>query len=176
MIIRNAICPGCGACCDDIQIEFEKDDVNGPGIAVKNACKVGHAKFLQAASSRRIREPLIKEDHDKTAWRKASWEEALDRAARILVNARRPLIFLGGDISCEAMQVGLLLGEHLGGVVDSITSVSDGPSAMGVQEAGQVGATAGQNKIRSDLVIYWGANPLESMPRHMSLYAVYPRG
>lgn len=24
--------------------------------------------------------------------------------------------------------------------------------------------------------VYWGSNPLESMPRHMSRYAIYPRG
>jgi formylmethanofuran dehydrogenase subunit B len=176
MTIRNAICPGCGACCDDIQIDFDKDDNNGQRIIIKNACKMGHAKFLQAASNKRIREPLLKDDKDKTTWRKASWEQALEKASRILVDAKRPLIFLGGDLTCEAMRVGLLLGERLGGVVDSITSVSDGPAAMGIQEAGLVGATAGQSKIRSDLAIYWGANPLESMPRHMSLYAIYPRG
>jgi len=47
---------------------------------------------------------------------------------------------------------------------------------MGIQEAGRVGATAGQGKSRSDLVVYWGTNPLESMPRHMSRYSIYPRG
>lgn len=176
MTIKNVICPGCSACCDDIQIDFGNIMADRPEIIVKNACKLGHAKFLQAASDRRIREPLIKDDQDKKTWRKATWEEALEKASRILVDAKRPLIFLGGDITCEAMQVGLLLGEHLGGVVDSTTSVSDGPATMGIQEAGQVGATAGQGKIRSDLAVYWGANPLESMPRHMSLYSVYPRG
>lgn len=176
MTLRNVICPGCGACCDDIQIDLENNDANEPGIIIKNACKMGHAKFSQVACDRRIREPFIKDHMDRGTFRKASWEEAIDRASRILANAKRPLIFLGGDITCEAMQVGLLLGEHLGGVVDCITSVSDGPAAMGIQEAGQVGATAGQGKIRSDLAVYWGANPLESMPRHMSLYAIYPRG
>jgi formylmethanofuran dehydrogenase subunit B len=47
---------------------------------------------------------------------------------------------------------------------------------MGIQEAGCVGSTAGQTKNRADMIIYWGVNALESMPRHMSKYGVFPRG
>ena len=64
----------------------------------------------------------------------------------------------------------------MGAVVDSIATVCHGPSAMGIQEAGRIGSTAGQSKTRADLVVYWGSNPLELVPRHMSRYAVYPRG
>ena len=183
MTIKNAICTGCASCCDDIQIEFiEKNEADGEcgfELSIKNACKMGTARFMQVTGKRRILEPLIRDEmsHEATGeFRKASWNEAIEKAAQILVQARRPLIFLGSDIACEAMKEGLLLGEYLGAVVDSCTSVSDGPAAMGIQEAGQVGATAGQNKIRSDLAVYWGTNPLESMPRHMSRYAINPRG
>ena len=68
------------------------------------------------------------------------------------------------------------MAEFLGGIADSNSTVCHGPTAMGIQEAGRVGATAGQSKSRADLTVYWGSNPLESMPRHMSRYAVYPRG
>jgi formylmethanofuran dehydrogenase subunit B len=183
MIIKNAICPGCASCCDDIQIEFlenhEAESECRLELIVKNACKMGTARFMEVTSKRRILKPLIKDDMSYEAtgeFRKASWNEALEKAALILAWARRPLIFLGSDITCEAMKAGLLLGEYLGAVVDSSTSVSDGSTAMGIQEAGQVSATAGQSKIRSDLAVYWGTNPLESMPRHMSRYAIYPRG
>lgn len=47
---------------------------------------------------------------------------------------------------------------------------------MGIQESGHPGATAGEIKNRADLVVYWGTNPMDSMPRHMSRYAVYTRG
>ena len=92
------------------------------------------------------------------------------------MKAKRPLIFMGSETSCEAMEVGLHLAEFLGAIADSNSTVCHGPTAMGIQEAGRVGATAGQSKSRSDLVVYWGSNPLESMPRHMSRYGVYPRG
>jgi formylmethanofuran dehydrogenase subunit B len=34
----------------------------------------------------------------------------------------------------------------------------------------------GQKKNRGDLIIYWRTNPLESMPRQMPRYGVFPRG
>ena len=168
MTIKNVVCPACGVCCDDIQIEFGEN-----GLIVKNACKIGHAKFQEMVCDHRIREPMIRE---KGGFRTTPWREVIRKAGRILADAKRPLIFLGGEITCEAMEVGLQLGEFLGGVVDSSTSVSDGPTVMGVQEAGRVGATAGQSKIRSDLAVYWGADPLEPLPRQMSIHAIYPRG
>jgi formylmethanofuran dehydrogenase subunit B len=168
MATKNVVCPACGVCCDDIQIEFGEN-----GLIVKNACKIGHAKFQEIVCDHRIMEPMIRE---KGGFGTASWMEAIRKAGRILADAKRPLIFLGSEITCEAMEAGLQLGEFLGGVVDSTTSVSDGPTVMGVQEAGRVGATAGQSKIRSDLAVYWSADPLESLPRQMSLYAIYPRG
>jgi formylmethanofuran dehydrogenase subunit B len=168
MTFKNIICPVCGASCDDIAVDL------GEGtIIVKNACKMGNAKFQEVVSDHRIRDPLLR---DGGCMRIASWNEAIDRAAQILSHAKRPLIFMGSETSCEAMEVGLHLGEYLGAVVDSNSTVCHGPTAMGIQEAGRVGATAGQSKSRGDLTVYWGSNPLESMPRHMSRYAVYPRG
>ncbi|MCX6669220.1 MAG: formylmethanofuran dehydrogenase subunit B [Methanothrix sp.] len=168
MAFKNIICPVCGASCDDIQVELR-----GSKIVTKNACKMGNAKFWEIFSPHRIREPLLKESGSFCT---ALWDEAVDRAAMILVKAKRPLIFMGSETSCEAMQVGLHLAEFLGAIADSNSTVCHGPTAMGIQEAGRVGATAGQSKSRSDLVVYWGSNPLESMPRHMSRYGVYPRG
>ncbi len=168
MTFKNLICPVCGASCDDIQV-----DLSGDVLTVKNACKMGNAKFQEVASKHRIREPFLR---DGRSTRKCSWDEAITRAAEILTDAKRPLLFIGSETSCEAMEVGLHMGEYLGAVVDSNSTVCHGPTAMGIQEAGRVGATAGQGKSRSDLVIYWGSNPMESMPRHMSRYAVYPRG
>ena len=168
MAFKNMICPVCGASCDDIQVEV------GPGtLTTKNACKMGNAKFQEIVSEHRIRVPLVRENGNL---RNAQWDEAILRAAKILVEAKRPLLFMGSETSCEAMEVGLHMGEFLGGVVDSNSTVCHGPTAMGIQEAGRVGSTAGQGKLRSTLAVYWGSNPLESMPRHMSRYSIYPRG
>ncbi len=168
MVTKNIVCPVCGASCDDIQVELE-----GQGLTVRNACKMGNAKFQEVVSPHRIREPLVRVDGDL---RRASWDEAIEMTARILANSERPLLFMGSETSTEAMEVGIHMAEFLGGIADSNSTVCHGPTTMGIQEAGRVGATAGQSKSRADLTVYWGSNPLESMPRHMSRYAVYPRG
>lgn len=168
MATKNIVCPVCGASCDDIQVELE-----GQGLTVRNACKMGNAKFQEVVSPHRIREPLVRADGDL---RRASWDEAIEMTARILANSERPLLFMGSETSTEAMEVGIHMAEFLGGIADSNSTVCHGPTTMGIQEAGRVGATAGQSKSRADLTVYWGSNPLESMPRHMSRYAVYPRG
>ncbi|WP_048132741.1 formylmethanofuran dehydrogenase subunit B [Methanothrix soehngenii] len=168
MVTKNIVCPVCGASCDDIQVELE-----GQGLTVRNACKMGNAKFQEVVSPHRIKEPLVRVDGDL---RRASWDEAIEMTARILANSERPLLFMGSETSTEAMEVGIHMAEFLGGIADSNSTVCHGPTTMGIQEAGRVGATAGQSKSRADLTVYWGSNPLESMPRHMSRYAVYPRG
>jgi formylmethanofuran dehydrogenase subunit B len=168
MIYKDIICPVCGAACDDIQVEL------GDGkIEARNACKMGNAKFQEIFSPHRLKQPLVNVGGKLTP---AAWDEALEKAADILVSAKRPLLFMGSETSCEAHEVGLKIGEYLGALVDSNSTVCHGPTAMGIQEAGKVGATEGQKKNRGDLIVYWGTNPLESMPRQMSRYAVFPRG
>ncbi|MBN1134061.1 MAG: formylmethanofuran dehydrogenase subunit B [Methanosarcinaceae archaeon] len=168
MVFKNIICPVCGASCDDVQVEL------GDGtIDVQNACKMGNAKFQEVVSTHRLRDPLIKE---KGKFKKVPWDDAITMAAEILTSAKRPLLFMGSETSCEAQEVGLHIGEYLGAIVDSNATICHGPTAMGIQESGKVGSTAGEPKNRGDLVIYWGTNPLESMPRHMSRYSIFPRG
>jgi formylmethanofuran dehydrogenase subunit B len=169
MFFRNIVCPACGAACDDIQVEYENRTI----IDVRNACKMGNARFETIDSSRRLKQPLIKE---RGKLESAAWDVALEKAVDILVSAKRPLLFMGSETSCEAYEVGLMMGEYLGAIVDSYATIANGPIIMGIQESGKIGATEGQKKNRSDLIIYWGTNPLESMPRQMSRYGVFPRG
>ena len=168
MFIKNIVCPVCGAACDDIQVE------PGDGvIEAKNICKIGNAQFKVLTNSQRFIQPLLNKEGKLIP---AAWDEALEKAAEILVTAKRPLLFLGSETSCEAYEVGLMIGEYLGAIVDSNTTFGNGSAVIGTQEAGRLGATEGQKKNRGDLVIYWGTNPLESMPRQMSRYGIFPRG
>jgi formylmethanofuran dehydrogenase subunit B len=165
MIYKNIVCPVCGAACDDIQVEIKNEK-----IEVKNICKMGISRFNEITSPRRFKQPLLKFGGKL---RPVSWDGALQIAADILSSAKRPLIFIGSETSCEAHEAGLMIGEYLAAIVDTNGS---GSIMMGSQEAGKVGATEGQKKNRADLLVYWGTNPLESMPRQMSRYGVFPRG
>ncbi|BAW31486.1 molybdenum containing formylmethanofuran dehydrogenase, subunit B [Methanothermobacter sp. MT-2] len=167
-VYRNITCPVCGASCDDIEVHYD-----GSNIKTKNACRMGNAKFEELVSPHRIKNPQINENG---SFREVEWDEAVERAAKILVDAKKPGIFLGSEISIEAMSVGLELGEYIRGVVDSNATICHGPTIMGMQEAGLSGATAGEVRNRADLIIYWGSNPMDSMPRHLSRYTTFMRG
>ncbi len=47
---------------------------------------------------------------------------------------------------------------------------------MAAQLGGKVSCTLGEVKNRADLVIYWGCNPAECHPRHLSRYTIAQKG
>lgn len=160
----DVTCPVCGMSCDDVYVEVTDDSV-----MTKNACLMGDAKFQELRSHHRIKKPLIN-------GQEAAWEDALEKTADFLIKAKRPFFFMGSETSNEAMAVGIEIAEYLGGLVDGNATICHGPTVMAVQDAGQVGCTLGECRNRSDLNIYWGCNPADSHPRHMSRHSMYMRG
>lgn len=47
---------------------------------------------------------------------------------------------------------------------------------MAAQLGGKVSCTLGEVKNRADLVVYWGCNPAECHPRHLSRYTIAQKG
>lgn len=168
--VPDVICPFCGCLCDDIEVAVSGNKIE----KVKHACKIGTAKFLYASlRSHRFTSPLIKVDGEFKA---TTLENALEKAAEILKESNKPLLYGWSATSCEAQRVGVALAEATGGVIDATVTVCHGPSILAIQDVGFPSITLGECKNRSDLVIYWGANPMASHPRHMSRYTCFPRG
>lgn len=172
MIAKNVICNVCGAACDDLIVEFEENKEDGH-VEVKNGCRMGAAKIHEAFHKTRVMKPMIRKNGKLV---ECEWDVAIRKAAEILANARYPLFFMGCESYCESMIAEIKMAEYLGGNVDANPTFCHGPTFMALQTAGSVSATAGEIKNKCDLIIYWGANPLESLPRHMSHYAVFARG
>lgn len=160
----DVTCTVCGMSCDDIEVLMANDE-----ITTKNACTIGDARFQVLLSHDRIVYPVVYGERQE-------WMRAVETAADMLIKAKRPLIFLGGETSTEAMAAGIEIAELLGGLVDGNSSICHGPTIMGLQNTGQVGCTLGECRNRSDLSIYWGCNPSESHPRHLSRHSMYNRG
>jgi len=139
-------------------------------ISVDNACALGSEKFL---SKSRLTSPILR---DGGAWKPTGFEEAVRYAATILGNAERPLLFGWSGTSAEAQCIGIHIAEEIRGVIDNCSSICHGPSIMGIQEAGHPGCSLGVVKNRADVVIYWGSNPIESHPRHLSRYTTFVNG
>ena len=165
MQVDNVVCAFCGCVCDDISVTVE----DGRITQAKNACVLGKAWFLSHGQPSDRPAAMID-------GQPASLDDAVDTAARILAQARYPLIYGLSSTSCEAQRQAVALAEALGGCIDCCTSVCHGPSGMALQGIGEPTCTLGEVKNRADLIVYWGSNPGESHPRHMARYAVTPKG
>src|SRR6185436_15516837 len=106
----------------------------------------------------------------------ATLEQAVAKAADILSQSRAPLIWGLSRSSTAGQKAAVLLGEQIGATVDTTASVCHGPSIMAIQEVGESTCSLGEVRNRADLVIFWGADPAESHPRHFERYSVDAKG
>lgn len=165
---QDVVCAVCGCLCDDIEVDVENNKV----IRTRNTCAMGTSKLLNYLNDR-ISEPMIRQNGVQKL---VTLEEAITKAAEILVNAKYPVIYGLGLSSCESISVALELAEEIGGVLDSQTSVCHGPGVQAFQDIGQATGTLGEVRHRADLVISWGANLQEANPRHLERYSYNPKG
>ncbi|MDD2440076.1 MAG: formylmethanofuran dehydrogenase subunit B [Methanosarcinaceae archaeon] len=169
-VIKNAVCSLCGCLCDDITVTVDEENKI---TKIENACILGHSKFQGMFEHERIETPMIRKAGKLVS---VSYEEALETAAKILVNSKRTLSYGWCSTSCEAISKAIQLAEETGSLIDSTANVCHGPSALAAQEKGSPGATLGEIKNRADLIIFWGCNPVHAHPRHLSRYSSFSKG
>lgn len=163
-IVEDATCTFCGCVCDDIELHVEGTHIK----QAKRACVLGKAWFLNHEVDDR---PSCLVDGQP-----AALEEGYDRSARILADAKYPILYGLSDSPCEAQRVAVSIGDWIGGCVDTTTSVCHGPSGMAFQGVGEVTASLGEVANRGDFIMFWGSNPAESHPRHFTKYSLMPKG
>jgi formylmethanofuran dehydrogenase subunit B len=69
--------------------------------------------------------------------------------------------------STDGQRAACELADFIGATIDTTASIGHGPSITAFQNAGESTSTLGEVRHRSDLVIYWGCDPLTTHPRHM---------
>lgn len=159
-IVENVVCPFCGDLCDYLRIEVEGSKI------VRNigGCAISISKFLNY-HRHRVLKPYVREGN---RFVETSLEEALTKAAEILVNARYPLIYGLSSTCVEAIDVAIELAELLHGVVDNTSVVCHGPTALAEQEVGVVTSTFAPLVHLADLVVFWGSNAREAHVNHVT--------
>jgi formylmethanofuran dehydrogenase subunit B len=168
--IKSVVCPICGCLCDDLEVTVEDNKI----VKMKNGCAVCEAKMVYGyRSDERILKPLIRKEGKLVP---VSMDEAIDKAAQILTDAKYPLLFGWSSSTSEAQRIGVELAEELGSTLDNCCSVCHGPSVMATQEIGIPTCTLGQIRHRADLIIYWACNPWSSHPRHVERYTAFTEG
>jgi len=165
-LVKNVVCPFCGTLCDDIICKVEDGEI----VGTINACRIGHSKFVHAEGAMRYKTPMIRKDGELV---ETTYEDAIEKAAKILAESKRPLMYGWSCTDCDAQAVGMELAEDTGAIIDNTASVCHGPSVLALQDVGYPICTFGEVKNRADVVVYWGCNPFHAHPRHMSrnLYA-----
>jgi formylmethanofuran dehydrogenase subunit B len=163
-IVQDATCTFCGCVCDDIELHVDGDHI----VEAKRACVLGTSWFMNHHVDDRA--SCYIEGHPATV------DEGIERAAQILARAKYPLVYGLSDTTIESQCVAVGIGDWIGGIVDSTSSVCHGPSGMGLQGVGEVTCSLGEVRNRADLVVFWGANPAESHPRHFTRYSLMPKG
>lgn len=166
MKIEDVVCPFCGCLCDDLVVEVEGTRV----VSVENGCTLANEKFM---GDHRLKTPIRREGK---GWKETTYDEAIRETAEILCDADRPLLYGWSGTHGEAQSIGIHLAEILGALVDNTSTVCHGPSILAIQEVGHPGCTLGQVKNRADVIVYWGTNPIDAHPRHMSRYTTFADG
>ncbi|MHA1728756.1 MAG: formylmethanofuran dehydrogenase subunit B [Promethearchaeota archaeon] len=171
VLIKNVVCPFCGSNCDDIEVEVQDNKI----LNVYNACSLGASVFLPIPGVKRFTKPLWRENKTDE-FKEISWDEAFDKFAEIMLNARKPLYFGWCEESVEAIRQGVKIAEITKGIIDSQITHCHGPSLQAIQMVGYPTCTLGDIKNRADCVVFWGCNPLNGHPRHLARYSGFPRG
>jgi formylmethanofuran dehydrogenase subunit B len=159
---RTLICTGCGCLCDDVQVETD----GGRLGQIENACAKG-AAYLQAAFN--------PERRPKSSIRgqSCSPEAAIQEAARLLSKAKRRLIFGLDSSTLETQALAIELARKLAAVIDDASSFSYGPIIERILSQDLPTCSLSEVKDKADLLLYWGANPTATHPRHLSKYTYY---
>jgi formylmethanofuran dehydrogenase subunit B len=160
---KNVVCAFCGSLCDDLEVEVEDNQIK----KVRKVCVIGQNKIMYAQSHI----PALKVEGKTT-----SLEEAYDAAAEILLKAKAPMIYGLSSTTSEASREAIEITELLRGTIDNPSSYCHGPGVIARQQVGMPSCTLGEVKNRADLVVVWGANPMESHMRHYSKYSAMPKG
>ena len=172
---ESIICPGCACLCDDLDLILDHDRP----VAIHNICTWGVSKFLMEKKlrpkkeRRRLTNPQIKR---RGRLEQVTYEAALTEAAAILTAAKRPVVYGLGNSGSWAQEAALTLAKSLKARLEPADLAFMAPYYQALQKHGLFWAPLEVIRDEADAVVYWGANPLHSCPRHVVRYAVFARG
>ncbi|MFX1453265.1 MAG: formylmethanofuran dehydrogenase subunit B [Promethearchaeota archaeon] len=169
-IITDIVCNFCGSLCDDLEVVIKDNKI----IETRNACTISTAKLFACNNwEHRITKPFERVNGEL---KEIKLEQAIEKTAKILVNAKRPLLYGWANTDNVAIGLGVQLAELVGGVFDNTATVCHGPSILAEQDVGVSTTTLGDVKSRAETILFWGCNPMAAHPRHLARYSIFPRG
>jgi formylmethanofuran dehydrogenase subunit B len=172
---ESIICPGCGCLCDDLDVTVAGDRI----VEVANVCLWGVSRFFGAKKfhpkkeRHRLAAPQVRHNGRRET---VSYDAALAEAAQLLGRARRPLIYGLTNSGCWAQEAALKLARSLRARLEPADLAFKAPFYQSIQQHGVNWAPLEVIRDEADAVLFWGANPIHSAPRHVVRHAVFARG
>jgi formylmethanofuran dehydrogenase subunit B len=156
------VCTGCSLLCDDIEVEFEKNKIE----KVHTACRLGvaHMKEDKGESVFRVDNKTVDE------------ATAINEAVSILKNAKNPMIFGLGASTNETQKIAIELAKKINATLDDPSSFCLGGLVEAIIHEKIKTCTLDDVRNKADVIIFWGTDPSDSHPRHLSKYSYFPRG
>jgi formylmethanofuran dehydrogenase subunit B len=167
--MKREICTGCSLLCDDIIVKHD-------GLYIEEvigACLKGKERFDQLTAPNRILRPMIRKDGKL---QKVTWDEAYAKVFSMLKNSEKPFFYGFSTISCEAQLLAIELAQKLNGFIDSNSSICQGRFFDEAAKSRGITLSSLSEVInKADLIMLWGANAAESIPRLLNK-ALFSRG
>jgi formylmethanofuran dehydrogenase subunit B len=136
---------------------------NGRIVAAENACALARPQFLAAGGGEGVTCFIVGQP--------ATLEQAVRRAAEILLSAQYPLVWGLGRATCEAQAAAVEIAERSAGVVDLSGAGDSGAGDLeALQTVGQITCTLGELRSRADMLVVWNADPATAQPRFFERY------
>jgi len=172
---QSIICTGCGCLCDDLDVTL----AGGQLLEVANVCLWGLSRFFPykklhpQKERRRLLEPLLRLNGRLQS---VPYETALHQAAEVFGTAKRPLIYGLTNTGSRAQEAALQLARRLKARLEPGDLAFKAPYYHSLKKHGLYWAPLEVIRDEADRVLFWGANPLHSCPRHLARYSVFARG
>lgn len=156
--MKRITCSGCSLLCDDLIVKSDGLFVT----EVIGACLKGKERFDQVSAKNRITHPMIRKEGEL---KEVKWEEAFKKATEIIKKSSNSLLYGFSNVTCEAQEAGIKLAQKIGGFIDSNASICQGKFLNKAKKLGINLTTITEIINKGDLIILWGANPAETIPR-----------
>ncbi|MHA1150146.1 MAG: formylmethanofuran dehydrogenase subunit B [Promethearchaeota archaeon] len=166
--MKRIPCTGCSLLCDDVIVRTDGIFID----EIVGACIKGTERFEQCTAKNRITTPFI---HEKGEKKSVKLDVALEKVAQILKNSSKPILYGFSNSSCQAQLKGMKLAAKINGFIDSNAIICQGKVLNASKEQGLTLTTLTEVINKADLLVFWGANPAESIPRLLNK-TIFSRG
>lgn len=167
---NRVTCPGCALACDDIAVDVQFNKIQ----KVYNACLRGNEKLMFSGSKERFATPFTRDAKNK-APKEIKMDQAMLLAAKTIQDSQNVLILGGTKLESSAQEQLVELARIVGATMsfagaEVLSHVKDA-----MKDAGASFTTIGEIANNADLLLFWGANPIDFAPK-LVVKTVFSRG